>query len=29
LNGDKYDMVITENKQAPQIPLGGDMQALS
>ena len=26
---DKYNMVITENKQAPQIPLGGDMQALS
>jgi branched-chain amino acid transport system substrate-binding protein len=29
LNGEKYDMVVTENKQAPQIPLGGDMQALS
>lgn len=29
LAGDKYNMVITENKQAPQIPLGGDMQALS
>lgn len=29
LNDEKYDMVITENKQAPQIPLGGDMQALS
>ncbi len=29
LTGDKYNMVITENKQAPQIPLGGDMQALS
>ncbi|WP_407654407.1 ABC transporter substrate-binding protein [Bradyrhizobium prioriisuperbiae] len=29
LNGDKYDMVITENKQATQIPLGGEMQALS
>ena len=26
---DKYNMVITENQQAPQIPLGGDMQALS
>ena len=29
LTDDKYNMVITENKQAPQIPLGGDMQALS
>ena len=29
LNGDKYDMVITDNRLAPQIPLGGDMQALS
>jgi len=29
LNGDRYEMVITENAQAPQIPLGGQMQALS
>ncbi len=29
LSGDKYNMVITDNKLAPQIPLGGDMQALS
>ncbi|WP_298269846.1 hypothetical protein [uncultured Bradyrhizobium sp.] len=29
LSGDKYDMVITDNRLAPQIPLGGDMQALS
>ena len=29
LNGEKYEMVITENGQAPQIPLGGQMQALS
>ncbi|SEE31194.1 amino acid/amide ABC transporter substrate-binding protein, HAAT family [Rhizobiales bacterium GAS191] len=28
LNGDTYDMVITENSQAPQIPLSGHMQAL-
>lgn len=28
LNGDKYAMVITENGTAPQIPLGGQMQAL-
>jgi branched-chain amino acid transport system substrate-binding protein len=28
LNGDRYDMVITENGQAPQIPPGGQMQAL-
>lgn len=29
LNGDKYAMVITENRSAPQIPLGGQMQALA
>jgi len=29
LNGDRYDMVITDNKLASQIPLGGSMQALS
>jgi len=29
LDGDKYNMVIIDNKLAPQIPLGGDMQALS
>ena len=29
LDGSKYNMVITENKQAPQIPLGGQMQALA
>lgn len=29
LDGDKYNMVITENKAAPQIPLGGQMQALA
>ncbi|MGO4712677.1 ABC transporter substrate-binding protein [Bradyrhizobium sp. 2TAF24] len=29
LNGDRYDMVITENRTASQIPLGGEMQALS
>src|SRR5260221_14035446 len=29
LNGDRYEMVITENGRAPQIPLGGQMQALS
>ncbi|MEK9280895.1 MULTISPECIES: ABC transporter substrate-binding protein [unclassified Bradyrhizobium] len=29
LKGDKYDMVITENRHASQIPLGGEMQALS
>jgi branched-chain amino acid transport system substrate-binding protein len=29
LNGEKYEMVITENGQAQQIPLGGQMQALS
>jgi branched-chain amino acid transport system substrate-binding protein len=29
LDGDKYNMVITDNKLAPQIPLGGNMQALS
>jgi branched-chain amino acid transport system substrate-binding protein len=29
LAGDKYSMVITENGTAPQIPLGGSMQALA
>jgi branched-chain amino acid transport system substrate-binding protein len=29
LDGAKYNMVITENKTAPQIPLGGQMQALA
>ena len=29
LSGDKYAMVITENSAAPQIPLGGQMQALA
>ena len=29
LNGEKYEMVITENGQAQHIPLGGQMQALS
>ena len=29
LSGDKYAMVITENSTAPQVPLGGQMQALS
>jgi branched-chain amino acid transport system substrate-binding protein len=29
LDADKYNIVITENGQAPQIPLGGKMQVLS
>jgi branched-chain amino acid transport system substrate-binding protein len=29
LDGDKYNMVIVENGQAPQIPVGGKMQPLS
>ena len=29
LDGNKYNMVITENGQAPQIPTGGKMQPLS
>ena len=29
LDGDRYNMVITENKLAPQVPLGGQMQALT
>jgi len=29
LKGEKYEIVITENGQAQQIPLGGQMQALS
>jgi branched-chain amino acid transport system substrate-binding protein len=29
LDGDKYNMVIVENGQAPQIPVGGKMQLLS
>ena len=29
LTGDRYEMVIVENAQAPQIPVGGKMQALS
>ena len=29
LDGNKYNMVIVENGQAPQIPVGGKMQSLS
>jgi branched-chain amino acid transport system substrate-binding protein len=29
LKGEKYDMVIVENAQAPQIPIGGKMQPLA
>ena len=27
--GDKFDLVITTNKTAPEIPLGGELQLLS
>ena len=27
-DGAKYDIVITDNKTAPQIPVGGQMQAI-
>ena len=28
-NGDAFDLVVTTNKQAPQIPLGGELKLLS
>jgi len=27
--GDKFDLVITANKSAPEIPVGGKLQLLS
>jgi hypothetical protein len=28
-NGSKYDIVITDNKTAPAIPVGGQMQPIA